>query len=524
MKSTLFTISLLTLFIFGCTPKETGHLLTPDKSHKLDNDQIVFPRPFFVAIDDIGWNMGKNDGILDGVSPFRIGLDRKLKLSDYKCLVDVAKKIGVRLQGLFVLGDMDRNNVLATVPSTNPLGSKWKNESMVSDEQITIMQFVKDNAAWLEFGLHGVYHEHWPQPQVRKRAEWYCTTDNHPWKKKVIAGHIKVYKDLMNQYGMGDEFGHSFPESFVPCAYAFHWNPDGDYSTGQMLGDAGVKYANTLFSYVEELNPPKDENGGGLDHSMLVVNRINYGNPWYQLASLPTTPVENQKSDIIETHWTNWLTQDVFLQENLNNKWIEYFRNVEMMTDRYPAKNTEQFSSQWLYKKYTTVSNIGKGNVKIDNTAMPQEVYDNNLLSTLILKIKLPKDKHISQVMLDGKTLSCYYEQGGFGMITVPKLLPKTYQLTFKVGSEYPPLYLENLGTYNVYDFTVNQNKAFLKLRLYGTQILKFHGLVCPINISSDNPDIRIINKKCNGYNNEVILTVSAHDIQGETGTLTLTF
>lgn len=237
---------------------------------------IVLPQPFAFAIDDLGWNIGNSDKEKQG--PSRLGLDRKMSIEDYKCIVEVGKKVGVRVMGLFVLAEMDRKNSLKKYPTTNVDGINWDNSKNVKQEQIDIMNFVRDNAAHLEFGLHGVGHEYWPEPEKRKRAEWCNKEDNHPWPEQTIDNHIKCFKEILAQYHLAITDGHSFPESFVPCSYALHWNPKGLISTGSKLSAEGVKYANTLFSELKQSDLPSGLNGGAIDHGMLVLNREIYGN------------------------------------------------------------------------------------------------------------------------------------------------------------------------------------------------------------------------------------------------------
>ncbi len=135
---------------------------------------IVFPRPFAFAIDDFGWIIGNDHGYGDHQGPFRIGIDRKMDVSNYKSVVKVAETKRIRLVGLFILGEMDRLNILGKYLTTNPDGKNWNNSKNISEEQIEIMDYVKENAAHLEFGLHGILHEYWPEANQRKRAVFSC--------------------------------------------------------------------------------------------------------------------------------------------------------------------------------------------------------------------------------------------------------------------------------------------------------------------------------------------------------------
>jgi len=489
-----------------------------------DTSKIIFPRPFAVAIDDLGWNLGNNEGYDDLQGPYRIGIERRMDINDYKCIVSVAKELNIRLQALFIMGEMDRENVLKKYPTTNPNGVNWDNSLNVNNEQLEIMEFVKQNSSYLEFGLHGVLHEYWTEENKRSRAEWYNIDDNRPWPEEKIDNHIMCFKEILGQYGLSEAEGHSFPESFVPCAYSYHWNPDGEFSTGVVLKKEGVKYANTLFQEVSELNPPKGQNAGGIDHGLLVINRINYGNDWYAYSALPTVPIDEQESDIIETHWSNWLAQDDFLQDETNKKWVEYFRMVQQQDERYIAKNTEQFYAQWLYKKYTLVTDQGNGKVKIDNSNMPTVVYENNLLGNMVVKVKLNKQEHISDASFGDNEIAAYYEDQGFGFIYLPPLDRKEYMLEYTIGKEIMPNCVLNDGTYNVYSFKSGKKKTFIKLRIYGKQKIKVKTGKPPVKIKSSNNNVHILEQDYNEEERMLTLELDALNIQGETTEIELVF
>lgn len=507
MKKIIVTI--VVLFAFGAivNAQEVG---------------IVFPRAFAFAIDDMGWNIGNDDGDVDGVGPYRIGVDRKMDIANYKAIVEVGKTVGVRVQGLFVMGEMDRENILGAFPSTTQQGANWDNSNNVCQEQIDIMDYVRENAAYLEFGLHGVGHEYWVDGE-KKRAEWYCTQDDHPWTEQSSKEHVQCFKDIMAQYGLSEAEGHSFPESFVPCAYGYYWNPEGEYSTGSIVAEAGVKYVNTLFDYIRELNPPEGANGGGFDQGVLVINRINYGNPWYELSSLPTVDLAEQESDFIETHWSNWLAQDDFLQSSTIQKFIEYYQMVQAAEDRYVAKNTEQLHAQWLYNKYTKVTESKTGVVGIDNSAMPEEYYANELLGNMVLKVKLSEGQHVSSATLNKKPIACYFEEAGYGYIYLPVLEKRQYELKYEISEGTLPFVVYNSGTYNVYSVSESKKEKSIELRVYGTQDVKIQCLN-PSSVVSDNADLKILKTTYDAARNILVVQLRAHDMQGETGLMRLVY
>ena len=484
---------------------------------------ILFPRPFAFAVDDLGWNEGSDLSYETPRGPNRAGVKRNFDIRDYEAMVNAAKAVGVRVQCLFILSEMDRTNLLAKFPTTTWQRGEWDNSAKVNEEQRGIMKYVVEQSAYMEFGLHGTGHEYWAPGQPQKRAEWYNLFDRQPWPEQSLREHIQCFREIMAQYGITPEAGHSFPESFVPCAYSYYWNPTGDYSLGKLLTEAGVKFANTDFGQIPELNPPTEKNGGGFDFGTHVVNRINYGNPWYKLDCLPLAPLADQETDMIESHWPNWLAQDDFLQAEVTQRWVDYYRAVQQREDRYIAKNTEQFHSQWLYKKYTLISENSLGQVDIDNSAMPEEVYEKFAPGNLVVKVKLPEGEHVSSAALNGENILVYFEDGGFGFLYLPPLKKQKYVLTYGVGEYVMPVYVLHHGTSNIFKAVKDGNKMVIDLRVYGTQEIKIKS-ARPGTVSSNSDQLKVSQSSYDSATSFLTVTVQATDMQGVTACLEVAF
>lgn len=474
---------------------------------------LIFPRAFTVAIDDLGWNTGSHEGATGG--PFRLCIRRNMDLRDYRPIVEVARACGVRILGLFVLCEMDRLNVCAKYPTTTQGGKNFDNTKNMGPTQMEVMEYIRENAAFLEFGLHGVGHEHW-EDGVRTRAEWYDKVNDRAYPEEDSRDHIHCFREIMAQYGWTPENGQSFPESFVPGSYAMYWNPEGEYSTGKILREQGVKYANTMFSEIPELNPPEQ---GGIDHGLHVINRLIYGNEYKDLGKVPQGPVESYQTDVIESHWPNWLAIDDYLQPGVTHKWIEFYKNIQAKPGHYLAKNTEQLHSQWLYKKYAIITGTEQGHFVIDNTQMPEVVYENELLGNLVLKINLEKGKHVSRAMINGKSIPSCFEETGYAFMILPPLKAKKYRFEFETGNTYMPVFVNNTGTYNVYSLEIHKTVIHVKLRMYGTQEVRIR---CenPVKLSCDNPGISILGHSYDSAERMLVMKVAARDMQGETGTI----
>jgi len=73
------------------------------------------------------------------------------------------------------------------------------------------MKYVCNEAANMEFSFHVIGHEYWTADGIQKCAEWYNMVDRHPWLEVDMRGHIQVFKEIMAQYNLAPENGHSFP-------------------------------------------------------------------------------------------------------------------------------------------------------------------------------------------------------------------------------------------------------------------------------------------------------------------------
>lgn len=483
---------------------ESNNALNPDR-------EIFFPRGFGIVVNQVGYMEGSSLDHEDG--PWRAGIRRSFDVRDYKPIAEVGEAAGIRFMSLFALAEMDRLNVVATLPHARQEGTNFDNSANIGPQQIEIMDYVKSNAAHIELGVTGVGHEWWVDG-VKTRSEWYDFENAEPRPENMMRRHMDVIKNILGQYGISEEQGHSFPESF--SALGYYWNPGESYSTGRLFSDYGAKYVSTKFNIIPELNPPP-EKSGGMDNGVLVLDRGIYGNIWHNYADIPSDPVETYEADIIDSHWANWLAADDFLQPELNEEWIEYFRGIQAYPYRYLAKNSQQLYSQWLYKKYTQVEIQESGKARIDNRAMPDDPYNYDLLGNMVVSIPLKEGLHVSDASINGNPVAAYFEEAGYGFIYLPKLKQEAYDLTWSVGERPVRLSVNNSGTYNVLRTNIEDRSGLYEIQMYGTQKVRFR-VPAGYEAQSDHPQLRVLDQNYDHKTGELVVTVKGHDIQGETG------
>lgn len=484
---------------------------------KIKEHGIIFPRGIGVNVGQVGWMEGSSEDPVGG--PWRAGIRRNFDVRDYQPIVEVGERLGIRIMSLFILGEFDRLNILGEYPTSNPAGKNWDNTRYISPTQIEIMDYVKSNAANMELGITGVLHEYW-EDGVKSRAEWFDVANQQPRDENIIRNNVELIKRILNQYGISPENGHSFPESFI--AYGFYFNPEGPYSLGKVLSENGIKYANTPFATIHGLKRPPLLSGG-FDHGVLLLDRFNHGNLWYDYGAVPSIKPDEIQTVVVESHWANWLAYDDFLQPDVNAKWVDFLLNIQRDKNHYLAKNTEQLYSQWLYKNFTKVTEKKQGEVLIDNKKMLQNAYDYNLLGNMVLAVALDENEHISDATINNENIPAYYETEGFAYLYLPPLEQKTYTLKYAKGKKPIQNTVLNNGSYNVYQVRNSKSAMEIDLKMYGMQTVKIR-VPKPISIDTYNKHLRILSSEYDKKESILYIKLDGRDIQGEKGTLLLKF
>src|SRR5690554_3773950 len=106
---TLFAGIILTSFISLCFANQ---------SKNAEKNGIIFPRGISVNVGQVGWMGGSSLDPIGG--PWRAGIRRDFDVRDYQPIVEIGKELGVRFMSLFILGEMDRLNILGEYPTSNP--------------------------------------------------------------------------------------------------------------------------------------------------------------------------------------------------------------------------------------------------------------------------------------------------------------------------------------------------------------------------------------------------------------------
>ncbi len=467
------------------------------------------PRPLTVSIDDCGWQGGAS---LDGVGgPWRMG-SRDATLADYEEIIRIAQNAKTRVLGLWILSELDRSNICAKPEYNMPggpsdvteFGTAWDNSAYVNDGNFALMELVRANAAWIEFGLHGVRHEHW-EGGVKTRAEF--GNGSASWGWDVMDMQLKCFVELMRQYY--DANVCSFPRSFVPPAHCYYYSAADPETTGAAVHSYGVKYIHRTWPW-------------HFDNGALCMDRDTTASPSWSATGVVAGPYPAAQSWVM-THGPNFFGAEA--------GWTTWLQAIDDAPDRYLPKNTAQAYSQFLYREYATINDTG-GTVTVDNTGMVDDAYTNDLLGTLVLKTAL-SGEHVSAAAIDkGAEVVGYYEDGyGYGYLVIGhgsnpmgRLSKDTYTVSYTLSPDAMPTCVDLTdATFNVFSFAASAETASLTVEMYGTQdiVVRLDAFE-PAWVGWDSPGLTVNSWDWNASQGTLTVNATGTDIQGETGRLTI--
>lgn len=480
------------------------------------------------AIDDLGWRNWDNKLATDS---YQNVVSQKAKIENYQTVINVAKNVGTRVMTAWIMMDYDKSNICSKPAYNTPVadydmtsdGLSFTN-TVTADEEAMIA-LVKTNTANVEFGLHGVSHEHF-KGGVEERAEYAHIDYDYPnttesWGTADMTNKATCYQELIRQYFTADEL--SFPQAFVPPAHAYYYREGAADTTGAILHSFGIKYANGGIGVSTPVT-----SGFFIDNGVLFIDRAygcNYDwvgcTPWYgdwNNFSAPLYPDDHY--GWVEAHFPNYWTAET--------AWTDYLNGLNNSRLRFLPKNTAQCSWQFLYHKFATISG-SSGNYTIDTTGMIDDAYTWDLLGSVVIKTALGGKEISSLSISNGASLLGIWKDGfgnGYLMIgkngnTMGRLDKGTYTVMYTLGDTALAAFIEmGKATYNVHSFSSNATSASATVEMFGTQDVKIKLPFTPSSVISDNATLTVNGfSYANGY---LTANVTGKNMNGEVGTLTI--
>jgi hypothetical protein len=541
----------------------------------------TIPYSLIQSVDDIGWRYYDNNTVnrkthkqIEAPNTF---IREEAKLSYYQDMADIGKRAGTRLHAVAVLQDWDYDNTIVTKSKYNGYdrlndGTKsahkmWMNPSpkpMSKALTESIARLMLDNAAFVEFGMHGVSHEHYTDVHDNgiydsagfERAEFaYLANDDAvdpvqpTWGWDNGVKHMECFKEIYERFFPPPT--HSFAKSFVAPAHGYYYNQDKPKdptrTTSDLLRKYGIKYVDNDKRIVFSEAVRKAQVANPVLRGVSFLDRLFGTNwswhgeiPWYgEYTDTPYPRFPDRSFGAIEAHFPNlWDAVDI---------WVQYLKEVNHDQDRYLARNTVQNHSQYYYNHQAvlravpvqTIERDAAGNIveikdiayEIDTRNLSDEVYASDILGTLVLKTPL-NGRHISTARIDrdAQIIGTWEDDFGYGYLVIGSSNPMgrlsrgLYTLVARLGDTHMKDIVDfRLGTFNVLSREASAGGLRLTVEMYGTQELRIRRDRAPESAVSSNPAALKINSATwDAASSEYILNVTATDIQGVTGVITI--
>ena len=333
--------------------------------------EVSLPMPVFPVIEDVGWWQGESGAAVG--QPYRNAFPRRHCLADYQALVQLARRLGVRIAMGMVLCEWDRSNYLARVPGATWMGSHWDNRNNQGPWLEEAALYLRDQQDFLEIGLHGLGHEFWCDGRM-ERSEFHDRQGNMR-PRPVIESHLKAYGVLLEQNGFSD-----FPRLFIPPAL-YHSFGNGEESIQALLYDYGIRYVITRFAKAKQFLPPQHkkiswECGVGL------LERGESPVPWNQYASQPAWDF---CGPILPLHWGNLLHPDPARNSEIIEGWAQLLLEGTAGLDHILVKDLETCWSQAAAVYFGRLYSDDES-IIVDLQSLPDDLSDDN--GAVILKVR----------------------------------------------------------------------------------------------------------------------------------------
>ena len=315
---------------------------------------VSIPMPIQIVIDDVGWWSGEDGNKRQ--EPYRTGISRNHVPADYRAIVDLGIKLGVRPQAATILCEWDRENILRNVPTSTWMRGKWDNSKWVGPWLDEAADIIRNNQNHYELTMHGVGHEYW-QDENMTRAEW---TDSSGQMRPLdqVELHLDYFEKLLDQNQLG-----SFPTSFVPTAFlhGFGLTAEHKISMAGVIKKRGINYINTPFYNM--YNAEGAQFGlFGIDSGVITVDRGEDLLDWDVFGVKPSGVLTGPTCGL---HWPNLLHEDPSRNSEIVDAWVKLLKPYNDKPETLLAKNSSSFRNQLVHHVCTKVQ-IREDKIDID--------------------------------------------------------------------------------------------------------------------------------------------------------------
>lgn len=302
---------------------------------------IIIPEPLQIVMDDLGWFCGK-DG-REKMEPARTGITRRHCSLDYEIVNEIGRRLGMKINCAFVMGEWDSDNRLKNIPGLSPYGTNWDNASYFDKEEAKRCVEVINSSEFIDIAIHGLHHTYYVDGYDYNNSDYYHKK-NDKWDyipESEIRARLDACYDLMEYNGFKKNIN-----SFVPPSFRYATD-----HLSKILKDYNIKYISTIFDMVFNRN---DLSIVEIEDEIIVLDRNNNMIPWYEMeTNLDRATVVR---GIFGCHWANVCHKNPKENYKLADSWVNYFERCKKTFGIILSESIAFCATQSVYKKYSMIS------------------------------------------------------------------------------------------------------------------------------------------------------------------------
>lgn len=318
----------------------------------------VIPDSLQIDMDDLGWFCGKDDRAEGGSS--RTGMGRRHCAADYEAVNELGKRLDMKINCAFVIGEWDPDNRLRGIPGLSKYHDAWDNAARFDREEMERCVDVINRSAYIDPAIHGLLHGNYREGidncdtsdyyyRIRKRL--------YMVEESQVRQRLDAFLDLWQYHGIQKKIN-----SMIPPSFAYRRD-----ELSRILKEYGIQYISTIFH--EEGNVGRPEERAFVEQGIITVNRNLNLIPWNETGSdpraLPTA------GGIFGCHWSNVLHEDPERYSQIVEHWVSYFERCAETFGIILSQGKSFCATQSLYKQYGSLKQTER-EVMIDISKVPK--------------------------------------------------------------------------------------------------------------------------------------------------------
>lgn len=309
-------------------------------------ENIIIPKSLQIVMDDVGWFNGNDDRKRGGSA--RTAMPRRHCAEDYTAINELGRRLNMRINCAFVLGEWDPDDRLKSIKWLSKYGDKWNNSAYLDKNEMTKVAKTVRSSPYIDIAVHGLMHNYY-NPSIPYCNSDYFYTENGRLRvipEKELRARLDAFFDILDYYKIEKSVN-----SFVPPTFSYIWE-----SITDTLCDYGIKYVSTpyenaRFEFPKELKKPRSVGVEG--GRIITLNRNNNDIPWNELSTcLENYPIT---SGIFGCHWPNALHLDKNRHSEILSSWIKYFERCSETFGIILSRDIAFAANQSLFEEYTSV-------------------------------------------------------------------------------------------------------------------------------------------------------------------------